>query len=311
MSNKSKLKVGVVGCGGVGIIHARAYLENPAVEFVGICDTNEELARQQAARLNVAGYSSIAELVAQGKPDLVSVVVPPSKLVEPVAECLELGVNVLSEKPISFEPGEILLLMELADRKRLQLGVNFNQRFTPASQWFRQLRESGSLGNILYTISQYNQGTGDNFYGLREHMIHMLDFWRYHIGEVLSVTAQARWNEEERRAGRPSGVAVTLKFETGALGVFTNSFCRSGDLPNYYELVGEHGRCYCENFVGRSVFHPNNGPAQVKEPPCTTTPVWVSDQSKLPPSGVSYNAKRKSYAPLTTGCPASSPRCPE
>ena len=34
----SRLKVGVIGCGDVGLIHARAYAQNPAVDLVGVCD---------------------------------------------------------------------------------------------------------------------------------------------------------------------------------------------------------------------------------------------------------------------------------
>ena len=42
---KDRLRAGVIGCGQVGLIHARAYLENPAVELVGLCDINEERLR--------------------------------------------------------------------------------------------------------------------------------------------------------------------------------------------------------------------------------------------------------------------------
>lgn len=39
-----------MGVGRVGIVHARAYLDNPAVDFVGICDVDRELADEQARR---------------------------------------------------------------------------------------------------------------------------------------------------------------------------------------------------------------------------------------------------------------------
>ena len=262
-----KLRVGVVGCGKVGTVHAQAYLENPAVEFVGLCDRDPARLDAQADRLHVARFDSIARLVEQGRPQLVSVVTRWSELVAPVAECIDAGVNVLSEKPISFEPAEICTLVECAKRRGVRLGVNFNQRFTLASQWFRRLREQGDFGEMLYTVSQYNQGGGDEFYALREHMIHQLDMWRYHIGDVTSVTAQARWTDTGRRTRRPEGVAATLQFTDGALGVFTSGFPGVGGLTNYYELVGAQGRGYCENFVGKAVFRPDDGPAQVRVPP--------------------------------------------
>lgn len=265
---KRKLRVGVVGCGAVGALHAKAYLNNPSVEFAGMCDVNQERAREQAGKLGVPAYASISELVAKGRPELVSVVVRWSDLEKPVEECLCAGLNILSEKPISFDPAVILRLIRLADSQGLKFGVNFNQRFTMPSQWFRRLREQGQFGEMIYTLAQYNQSGGsDRFYALREHMIHQFDLWHYHIGEVHSVMAQAARPKGANAENRPTGVAGTLKFENSALGTFINGFSGVGGLVNYYEMVGTRGRGYCENFVGRALFRPAEGPALFQDPP--------------------------------------------
>jgi len=262
-----KLRTGVIGCGEVGLIHARAYLENPAAELVGVCDLNEELLHSSSAQLNVPGYQSIDQLLGSAQPDLVNVVVPFDCLAPPVRQCLEAGVNVFSEKPVSFSSREILDLLELAERNRLQFGVNFNQRFTHGSAWFRQLRETGQFGETLWTQSQYNQGGRGDYFALREHMIHQLDLWRYHIGEVASVTAQARWLEQGPASSSPEVVGATMQFVDGPIGVFTNGAPCVGGLYHYWELVGSKGRGYCENFVGRAVFRPNEGPPSFQDPP--------------------------------------------
>ncbi len=264
---KSRLRAGVIGCGKVGLIHARAYLENPAVELVGVCDMNEELLRAGSGRLNVPGYESVDQLLESGQPDLVSVVVQHDCLVASVRQCLEADVNVFSEKPISFSSREILDLIGLADRNGLRFGVNFNQRFAHGSAWFKQLREAGQFGKILWTLSQYNQGGGENYFALREHMIHQFDLWRYHIGEVASVTAQASWSDTGRASRYPEVVGATMQFVDGPIAVFTNGAPYVGGLSHYFELVGTEGRGYCENFVGRAVFRPNDGPVSVQDPP--------------------------------------------
>jgi len=260
-------KVREVGSGEVGLVHARAYQENPVVELVGVCDLDEERLRARSARLNVPGYHRVDQLLESSRPDLVSVVVRFDSLVPPVRQCLEAGVSVLSEKPISFSSREILGLIELADREGVQFGVNFNQRFTHGSGWFKRLNETGQFGEMLWTLAQYNQGGRGNYYALREHMIHQFDLWRYHLGEVASVTAQARWSDTGRTERRPEVVGATMQFVDGPIGVFTNGAPRVGGLNNYFELVGTEGRGYCENFVGRAAFRPNNGPASVQEPP--------------------------------------------
>ena len=262
-----KLRVGVIGCGEVGMIHARAYLENPAVEFVGVCDVDPARLAEQAAQLHVAAFGDATELADRGKPDLVSVVVRFDELAAPVRECLELGIDVLCEKPVSFDSLEILSLARLAQTSDRAFGVNFNQRFSTASQWFRELREAGQFGEILWTLAQYNQGGGAGYFALREHMIHQLDMWRYHVGEVSSVTAQARWSGGGRATRHPDVIGATLEFVDGPIGVFSNGAPLVGGLNHYFELVGSEGRGYCENFVGRAIFRPSDGLARYQEPP--------------------------------------------
>ena len=267
----SRLKVGVIGCGDVGLIHARAYAQNPAVDLVGVCDTDEERLKECSSSLGVRGYSDTDGLLDSAQPDLVSVVVRFDCLVPPVRQCLEAGVSVLSEKPVSFSPSEILDLAELADRQGLRFEVNFNQRFTPASAWFRQLRESGRFGRTLWTLAQYNQGGSDDYFALREHMIHQFDQWRYHIGDVSSVSAQASWSDAGEATRHPEAVSATMKFVDGPVGTFINGAPYVGGMCNYFELVGTDGRGCSENFIGRAVFRPNEGPAETLEQP------WIGD----------------------------------
>ena len=99
---KDNVRVGVIGCGRAGLAHARGYLQNPAVGWVGVCDSNPERLRVHSAQLGVPGFPSVDQLLETGKPDLVSVVVPFNALVAPVRQCLDAGTSVLSEKPISF-----------------------------------------------------------------------------------------------------------------------------------------------------------------------------------------------------------------
>lgn len=262
-----KLRVGVVGCGTVGVIHAKAYQQNSFVEFVGMCDVDPERVKEQTGKLGVSGYGSIAELIEKGKPELLSVVVRWSDFEKPIEECINAGVNILSEKPISFDPAVIWRLIRLAERKGIQFGVNFNQRFTLPSRWFSRLREEGAFGDMNYTSALYNQGSCGRFEALREHMIHQFDLWRYHIGEVVSVTAQAVRHRGVKPEDLSVGVSGTMVFENGALGAFINGFDGIGGICNYYELVGSKGRGSCENFVGRAVFRPAEGAAMFKDPP--------------------------------------------
>ena len=67
--------------------------------------------------------------------------------------------------------------------------------------------------------------------------------------------------------GYPKVIGATMKFAGGPVGIFTNGAETSGNLLQHFELVGTEGRASVENFVGRAVFRPNEGPACVQEPP--------------------------------------------
>ena len=88
-----KLRAAVIGCGQAGLAHTRAYLDNPGVDWVGVCDVNQERLAARTRRLNIPGFRTVDELLEKGRPDLVSVVVPFNSLVQPVRQCIEARVR--------------------------------------------------------------------------------------------------------------------------------------------------------------------------------------------------------------------------
>src|SRR6266566_7371652 len=94
-----RLRVGVVGVGYLGRLHARIYAGMPDVELVGVADVMAEAAREVAAQHGCSAYTDANELL--DKVDAVSIVVPTS-LHFPVARpFLERGVHMLMEKPLA------------------------------------------------------------------------------------------------------------------------------------------------------------------------------------------------------------------
>ena len=70
----SKIKVGVIGVGHLGSIHAKIYKEIPNCTLVGVCDTDKDRLESVSKTLQVTGYQDHRELL--GKVDAVSVAVP-------------------------------------------------------------------------------------------------------------------------------------------------------------------------------------------------------------------------------------------
>ncbi len=123
----SKLRVGVVGVGYLGKIHAKIYAAMPEVELVGVVDTNPVTARAVAAEYGGLALSRADELL--GKVDAVSVVVPTVHHLTVARPFLERGVHMLMEKPLAPSHNEARTLVELAEKAGVIFQVGHLERF--------------------------------------------------------------------------------------------------------------------------------------------------------------------------------------
>lgn len=117
-----KMRVGVVGVGYLGKIHARIYGRMAEVELVGVADSDPEAARAVAAECGCEAHTDGRELL--GRVDAVSIVVPTSHHLEVARPFLEQGVHMLLEKPIAstLEQGAEIIRLAEASGAVLQIG---------------------------------------------------------------------------------------------------------------------------------------------------------------------------------------------
>jgi len=121
------IRVGVVGVGYLGNIHAKIYSNLPDVELVGVVDVDRATVDRVAADYGCAGYTEPTDLI--GKVDAVSIVVPTSLHLETARPFLEAGVHMLMEKPLAPSYEESLELVELAEQSKALFQVGHLERF--------------------------------------------------------------------------------------------------------------------------------------------------------------------------------------
>lgn len=122
-----RLRVGVVGVGYLGKLHAKIYAAMPDVELVGVVDVNIDAAREVAAQYGCTAYADASELL--GKVEAVSIVVPTSLHLPVARPFLERGVHMLMEKPLAPTLDESRELVELAERAGVIFQVGHLERF--------------------------------------------------------------------------------------------------------------------------------------------------------------------------------------
>jgi predicted dehydrogenase len=126
------MKVGVIGVGYLGKFHAQKYAAIAGVELVGVADLDSVAAESVAKANNCAAFSDYRQLLKEV--DAVSVVVPTSKHHEVALDCIEAGVDMLMEKPITTTLEEADDIIDRAAERGLILQVGHLERFNPAVQ---------------------------------------------------------------------------------------------------------------------------------------------------------------------------------
>ncbi len=125
-----KLKVGIVGVGKLGSLHARIYSQLKSVELVGICDINPQVVRSLARELNTTGWTDYTKLFK--KVEVVSIATPTYLHYKIAKDFLKNRINVLIEKPITKTLKEADELIKLSEKLGLTLQVGHVERFNSA-----------------------------------------------------------------------------------------------------------------------------------------------------------------------------------
>jgi len=150
------LRVAIVGCGKIADQHAEHIVHIPDCQIVGVCDSEELMAKQLQERLKIPAYfSKVQDLIDKAKPDVVHITAPPQTHYPIGKLCLDAGCHVYVEKPFTVSYGEAEELINLAERKNLKLTVGHNAQFTHAANRMRTLVAEGYLGGPPVHLESY------------------------------------------------------------------------------------------------------------------------------------------------------------
>ncbi|MFQ5735643.1 MAG: Gfo/Idh/MocA family oxidoreductase [Thermodesulfobacteriota bacterium] len=130
MTVSRKIRVGVIGVGYLGRLHAEKYAAIDGAELVGVADLDTARAGEIAAAHGTRAVGSYRDFI--GSVDAVSVVTPTQSHCPIALEFLSRGVDVLVEKPIALDTAEADSLVAEAKRTGAVLQVGHLERFNAA-----------------------------------------------------------------------------------------------------------------------------------------------------------------------------------
>jgi predicted dehydrogenase len=274
------LRVGIVGAGFIGRVHARS-ARLAGARVVGAAASSPERARAVRAELGAErGFASAEELIASDDIDVVHVCAPNHLHVDLARAALDAGKHVVCEKPVALDAGLAAELAAAAEPTGLTVTVPFVYRYYPTVREARARIRAGELGELHLVHGGYLQdwllaASDDNwrvdpelggpsraFADIGSHWCDLVEFVSgERIGSLIARTAIAH-AERSRSATRSfaRGEAggdvrpvhtediVTLMFETeaGTVGSCVVSQVSAGRKNQlWFELSGtEAGLCF-------------------------------------------------------------------
>ena len=150
MAGNVRLRVAVVGCGGVAQArHLPAWRRLDCVELVAVCDRDEQLLKRVASRFKVSRYyADFAEMLMQEEIDIIDITVSPQAHAALCIQALNNGCHVLVEKPIAESLKETDDIIELAEKKGRKLCVVHNNLYAPPVLKARAMIGKGLIGEV-------------------------------------------------------------------------------------------------------------------------------------------------------------------
>jgi predicted dehydrogenase len=197
------LRFGVIGYGywGPNIVRNLRTLEG--CQVVGICDqTPAARKRIQAANPGIPVHSDFHELTKSPDVDAIAVITPTWTHYELAKAALENGKHVFVEKPFTSNAAQAEELVNLAERKKLQIMVDHTFLFTGAVRKIQKLLADGTLGNLYYYDStRVNLGLFQHdcnvIWDLAPHDLSIMNHLLHKDAEAVSATGQAHLNGKE------------------------------------------------------------------------------------------------------------------
>ena len=193
----TRLRVGLLGCGGIAVRHAAAVAAlEEELELVACCGRDAERTEAFASERHARAFVDLDRMLDEAPLDLLIATLPPYARGGEVERASARGVNLLVEKPIALDEGAAWRMVEAVERSGVVAAIGFMYRFGDAvARW--QQREAGRVGlfagsyhcNALHAPWWREKARSGG--QMIEQVIHLIDLVRLFVGEPDRVYARA------------------------------------------------------------------------------------------------------------------------
>lgn len=240
-----KVRVGILGCGGIARYHANHLAKMDDVEIVATCDIIPERAQELAQRFGATPYTCHRNMYEKEKLDAVFICIPPDQHTDTETLAVERGIHIFVEKPMALSLEKAHEVAEAIEKAGVVSAVGFQDRYLDISDRLREFLKDKQVG--IFTGAWVGGIPGVPWWPIKvrsggqivEQTIHLYDMARMYFGEVKTVyCASGR--------GIVQGIenydvddysSVTITFENGIVGtIITGDYLKDAVPRNGLEI---------------------------------------------------------------------------
>lgn len=243
------LKVACLGAGYFSQFHIGSWQRMPRAQLVGVCDRNIE----KAAAHEVHSFDDLTDMLAQTKPDILDIILPPAGHEAAIRTAIDAGVQaIICQKPFCTSLAEARAMADLAEAAGIPLTIHENFRFQP---WYRAIKvalDAGRIGQVQRVTFRLRPGDGQGpeayldrqpyfqqmpRFLIHETGVHWVDTFRYLLGQPSHVYADLQ-KMNPVIAGEDSGVVI-FDHPGGVRAVFDGNRSLDHAADNTRRTMGE------------------------------------------------------------------------
>lgn len=227
-----KIGFGIVGCGGIGPLHAEALEQVEDARLAAVCDIDTERAQKVAEKHDCRWYEDFEQLLADDEVQVVNICTPSGMHADMGIQAAQAGKHVLSEKPLDVRLDKADAVIAACAKAGVKLGCIFQNRFNPAARRIKRAIEEGKFGELVLGVadciwyraqSYYDSGEWRGTWALDRGClcnqgVHFIDQLCWFMGDVKEVVSADTPTLQRNIESEDLGIAL-LRFENGARGV--------------------------------------------------------------------------------------------
>ncbi|WP_400082716.1 inositol 2-dehydrogenase [Yoonia sp. R78084] len=252
------LKVGLLGAGRIGWVHAKAITAHGGSTLVAVSDFIPENAQKLAAEYGCEARST-DDIIADPAIDAILIATSTDTHSDLMEKATAAGKAVLCEKPVDLSLERARACQKIVAETGQPVMIGFNRRFDPSFGALKAALDAGEIGKAeLLSITSFDPAPPPVAYvnvsgGLfRDMMIHDFDMSQFIMGATpVSLTAAATSIVDTAigEAGDVDTAVVTMTYADGRIAVIKNSRRAAYGYDQRLEVLGSEGLLQAQNML--------------------------------------------------------------